>query len=218
MPFLGLTPALVARGLVMTGNARLVIGLVWAIFVVFTVHSLDFPGSVPRFKATSGGQDLLDTHPSFDLDGVYQRLEAYGEEGREAYSFRLATVDVLLPLSVLPFLYLFMAKAAARLSLQRGMRRVLLAIPFTYLLFDLAENAALFVLLDNYPERMPVLALLLPYLTLIKRLASVAGFLLPAILLLYATVREHDRRRRLDDSRANDSTREVLVKTDEEET
>lgn len=75
---------------------------------MFSVHALDFPGSVPNFRNRSGGGILLDIKPAFSEAGVYERLDSYGEEGRRIYSFRNATVDVVLPLSLLPFLFLFM--------------------------------------------------------------------------------------------------------------
>jgi len=87
-------------------NGKIVaMAFVWAALVVFVVHFVDFPGSVPNFRDVSGGGTLLDASPAFTADGVYQRLAAHGEEGRQNYSFRNITVDILLPLSVLPFLF-----------------------------------------------------------------------------------------------------------------
>lgn len=69
-----------------------VAALVWAVLVVFAVHFLDFPGSVPDFRQASRGGTLLDVSPVFTVDGTYERLGKYGDEGRSNYSFRNVTV------------------------------------------------------------------------------------------------------------------------------
>jgi hypothetical protein len=95
----------------MTTRTVFTAAIIWALFVVVAVHFLDFPGSVPDFQRASGGGKLLDATPAFSATGVYDRLGGYGADGRRNYSFRNVTVDVLLPLSVLPFLFLFMRRA-----------------------------------------------------------------------------------------------------------
>ena len=92
----------------------LLIATVVAVTVVVAVHTLDFPGSVPRFEKISGGGVLLDAVPAFSVDDVYARLAGYGEEGRAGYAFRNLTVDVLLPLSMLPFLFLVIWRGSRR--------------------------------------------------------------------------------------------------------
>jgi hypothetical protein len=84
----------------MTTQKTFVIAGVWALLVVLAVHFLQFPGSVPDFTRASGGGVLLDASPAFTPDATFERLAAYGEAGRQNYSFRNVTVDVLLPLSV----------------------------------------------------------------------------------------------------------------------
>ena len=154
-----------------------------ALLVVFAVHFLNFPGSVPRFKETSGGGVLLDVSPAFSVDAVYKRLADYGAEGRKSYSFRNVTVDVILPLSILPFLFLLMRRAVTSLRPRRSLRVLLLSVPFVYVLFDLAENAAVLALLANYPERMDLLAGSLPYVTVVKRVASLLAIIIPLAIL-----------------------------------
>ena len=111
-----------------------VLALLAAVLVVFAVHFMDFPGSVPNFVRASGGGVLLDVRPSFSEEEIYQRLAGYGEEGRQNYTFRNLTVDLVLPLSVLPFLLLFMLRAVKRLSLGGVIRTLLLFLPFVYVI------------------------------------------------------------------------------------
>lgn len=150
-----------------------------ALVVVFVVHFVDFPGSVPRFKEASGGGVLLDQSPSFSVDEIYSRLSDYGGEGRKEYAFRNVTVDILLPLSLLPFLFLLILSAIRPLQFNRSLRVLLLSLPFVYVIFDFAENADVLVLLRNYPRRMDVLALVLPYVTSVKRAASLLAVFVP---------------------------------------
>jgi hypothetical protein len=154
----------------------------WAFLAVYGVHFLHFPGSVPDFEQVTNGSKLLDVAPSFTVAGVYEQLEGYGDEGRRNYAFRNVTVDVALPLSLLPFLWLFMRAATAWLP-SRGLRVALIAIPFIYVAFDLVENAAVLTLLRSYPSRMEFLAASLPYVTMVKRVASLLAVFGPLIML-----------------------------------
>ena len=160
------------------------VAFAWAFLAVYAVHFLDFHGSVPDFERTSARGQLLDVTPSFTVPGVYDRLEGYGEEGRRNYAFRNITVDVALPVSLLPFLWLFMRAATTRIR-SRGLRVAWLAIPFIYVAFDLAENATVLSLLSNYPSRLELLAAALPYMTTVKRVASLLAIFAPLVMLAF---------------------------------
>jgi hypothetical protein len=167
----------------MTKYSILAFATAWAFLVVFAIHFLNFPGSVPRFQELSSGGILLDQVPSFTVDSTYRRLSDYGEVARQSYAFRNLTVDILLPLSVLPFLFLLMLRAVTSLQLNRFLRGLLISVPFAYVIFDFAENAAVLVLLHNYPERMNLLAGILPYVTSVKRAASLLAILVPLAII-----------------------------------
>ena len=173
----------------MTNRKLLALTFLVAVLVVFVVHALDFYGSVPNFTRSSGGGTLLDTKPSFSEEEIYARLQDYGEEGRRLYFFRNVTVDVLLPLSLLPFLFLFMREALKALDLGPVSRVVLISLPFAYVAFDFAENAAVLALLAAFPERVHPLASVLPYLTLVKRTASILALIVPVAVLSFGFVR-----------------------------
>jgi hypothetical protein len=165
-----------------------------AFLVVFGVHALDFYGSVPNFVKASRGGVLLDIKPAFAEADLYARLERYGEEGRKIYSFRNVSVDAVLPLSLLPFLFLFMREALKVLHLGRLPATVLLSVPIAYVVFDFAENAAVLGLLARFPDRVHFLAAVLPYLTVVKRTASIMALLIPFVVLTFAFVRRRLRR------------------------
>lgn len=173
----------------MTSQRTFLLAFAWAFLIVFAVHVLDFPGSVPNFTKVSGGGTLLDALPAFTPIQTYQRLAAYGEAGRQNYSFRNVTVDVLLPLSVFPLLFLLARRALTRVPMRRVLGTLLLSLPFVYVTFDLLENAAVLGLLAHYPEHLVLLASTLPYVTMIKRAASLLAVALPMSLLTFQFVR-----------------------------
>jgi hypothetical protein len=160
-----------------------------AALVVFAVHALDFPGSVPNFVRSSGGGVLLDVKPSFSEEETYQRLSAYGEQGRNNYAFRNLTIDVLLPLAVFPALFLLMLHALDRSSPGRVTRAFLYSLPLIYVIFDFAENGTVLLLLSYFPDRMHFLAGILPYLTVIKRTASLLSLAVPLVIFSVVLVR-----------------------------
>jgi hypothetical protein len=180
---------------VMNTRTVFLVASVWALLVVGAVHSLQFRGSVPDFTRASGGGVLLDAVPAFTPDATYERLTGYGEEGRRNYSFRNLTIDVLLPLSVLPFLWLLIRRAASGSKLTRPLRAFLLALPFVYVAFDVLENASVLALLAEYPGRLNMLAASLPYTTVIKRAASLLALAIPLGLFGFELVRRRQLQR-----------------------
>ena len=115
---------------------------IWA-FLVGACGSLSsIPRKRDRLQSREWRSILLDAQPAFTPDGVYGRLAGYGEAGRRNYSFRNMTTDVLLPLSVLPFLFLPIRRALSRYSLSPVVRSLLLSVPVAYAVFDLLENAS----------------------------------------------------------------------------
>lgn len=174
----------------------LALSFVAALAIFIAVHFLYFRGSVPEFVETSRGGVLLDMKPEFSEDGVYERIAAYGKPGRASYVFRLFTTDVLLPLGLLPFLLLFTFRALNQTSLGNAARGLLLSMPIAYVVFDLAENASLAAILAAFPDRLHVTAAVLPYLTAVKRAASLLSLFLPLLIYLFAFVRTQARKAR----------------------
>ena len=72
-----------------------------------------------------------------------------------------------------------MFRAIRSLQVNQSLRVLLLSLPFVYVIFDFAENADVLVLLYNYPRRMDAVAGLLPYVTSVKRVASLLALFVP---------------------------------------
>jgi len=166
----------------MTSRRAVLIAFGVALAAFVGTHLLPIPGSVHQLTAAMGGQPILDMKPSFSADETYQRLAAFGEAGRAAYRRTVVTTDVVFPFCVLAFLFLLARYTADRLNPSRPLRVLLLAVPIICFLSDMAENAGIFVMLSDFPERHELVASYLGYLTVIKRVSQVASIVLPAIL------------------------------------
>lgn len=166
----------------MTSRSIFVFAFIWAALVVVAVHTADFPGSVPNFRDESGGGILLDVKAAFTPDEIYGRFDGYGEQGRRNYSFRNRTVDILLPLSVLPF-FLLLARRSLPAGSRLFARWMVSAVPWLYVLFDFVENATVLRLLAAYPDRLNALANTLAYTTILKRTASLLALVIPLAML-----------------------------------
>ena len=115
---------------------------------------------------------------------MYQRLAAYGDNGREAYSRMMLSTDIVFPLSVLAFLFVLSSYSAQKMVLPRTLRWLLLALPFAYFLSDMIENVSIFTLLSDYPERHEFIGDTLGYVTVFKRVVQAAAFAMPIALFI----------------------------------
>jgi hypothetical protein len=171
-----------------TSRRSVLIAFAVALTVFAGTHLLPMPGTVHELMAVTGGQPILDLKPSFSAPELYARLGAFGEGGRALYSRMLVTSDLVFPLAIFAFLFLLGRYAAGQLSPSRPARGLLTALPFVYLLSDMAENATIVLILADFPERTAIAAWV-AYLTTSKRIGQVGGLLLPLILFFAAEAR-----------------------------
>jgi len=175
----------------MTENRIFYVALTVAVIVFALIHFVPFAGSVPHFMRITGGGALFDTKIPSSTSDLYERLEGYGEEGRKEYVFRNLTTDILLPLAMLPALFLGTRRVNRRFAL-RVTGTVLLALPFAYVALDLVENLTVISLIAHYPERQPELATALPIVTMLKRFAVFTSLLslLGGLVMTFALKRK----------------------------
>ncbi len=165
------------------------------LMVVFTAtHLLPIPGSLSDVVAAAGGQAILDQQPAFSTEEIYQRLDAFGQTGRELYKWFLVTTDVIFPLSLLAFLFLLARYTSQQLAPPSALRGLLLVLPFAFFALDMIENLSIFLMLSDYPERHQLTGRLLGYVTIVKRLSMYAAVLLPLALFIFAGVRRLRKR------------------------
>jgi hypothetical protein len=158
--------------------------IVVAVFLV--THVLRFPGSLPYLMEVTEGREILDQQASFSSEETYQRLGAFGERGRQMYMRTLLTVDIIFPLGVFIFLFLWSRYASEQIGV-KSLGYALRGLPVAYLAVDFLENLSVAAMLLNYPERLEFVGDWIGYLTQGKRIAMFGSLLLPGIVLLIAT-------------------------------
>lgn len=146
------------------------------IFVLFT--ALVLPGQSTRAEVqtrTAGSPDMSFFYTS---DELYQMAEAYGQVGREAYIHARFTFDLVWPLVYTIFLatvisWLFQ-KAFAPESLWQRMNLV----PVLAALCDYLENIFTSLVMLQFPNRMPLVAMLASVFTMGKWILIGGSFVL----------------------------------------
>lgn len=158
-------------------------GIALAIFVL--THLAPIPGGLRDLMSVNGGHAILDQQPELSAQGVYERLDAFGEEGRALYQRFLLTTDIVFPIGLLVFMSLFARFSAERLGSWPLLRVLLPVVALTWFAFDMIENLSIVALLSNYPVRNDTVASYLGVVTLAKRFMLIASILMPTALLLY---------------------------------
>jgi hypothetical protein len=148
-------------------------------------HALGTHGGARAVEEALGGRPIFDQRPSFSVDEVYARIEAFGAAGRAAYQRMTFTSDLVFPLALFAFLLQLTRYVSERVpTLSPLAKKGLLLVPLAWLLADFAENWTVFQLLEHFPARDDTLASRLGVVTHVKfglLLASVAS---PAALSL----------------------------------
>lgn len=173
-----------------------IIALLVLLSVFVLTHVVKFPGSIPYLREVVHGQPILDMKPSFSSAETYQRLESFGEIGRELYMRTMLTVDIVFPISVFIFLFLLSRYTAQRLQMKPLYGRALRSLPFIYIILDFLENLTVATLLSSYPGQHEFLAANIGYLTTGKRIAMFGAILIPVVLLVVASVSDRSKRKR----------------------
>jgi len=165
-----------------SGKAVLIaLGVMLIAFV--TSHIIDMPGSLRHLMAATGGQPILDLKPSFSADEVYERIAQFGETGRLLYRQMILTMDLAFPVCLFSFVLLLARYTNNRTAPGAALRWILLAAPFGFFIPDAIENASVFKILTDFPQRHEGLANSLGYLTVLKRVSIYVALALPLILL-----------------------------------
>ncbi len=164
-------------------TALIAFGIALVIFVL--THLAPIPGNLKDLMVVNGGQAILDQVPAFSTQAVYDRLAAFGTDGRASYQRFLLTTDIVFPLGLLAFLFLFARFAAERFSGWRALPTLLPLVPVMWFALDMMENLSIVALLADYPAQNDFIASYLGLITLAKQYALVASILAPVALLIY---------------------------------
>jgi nucleoside-diphosphate-sugar epimerase len=123
---------------------------------------LHFKWSIPNMLTLSKGLPLLDMRFTYTPDDTYRLFEMLGLEGRQTYLQLIWSVDILIPLLSMVFLWA---------ALSRGVFRKWRGFALAGGVFDYMENIAITSLLLFYPDRTDGLAYVAATLTSLKFLA-----------------------------------------------
>jgi hypothetical protein len=141
-------------------------------------------------------EDLANGAPKPDLRFGYSTAEldqifsAYGEEGRRLYGWNLLA-DTPFPIFGGLAGVLFVLAAFS----DSPWRRLLAAVPLTFLVTDLIENALLFGLAQAYPPLSEPVAAVASLITQIKRTAFYGTVALMVISALWLMIKNLSHRR-----------------------
>lgn len=171
----------------MTSGTTVLTAFGAAVVVFILTHIAPIPGTLRDLMAVNGGHPILDQLPAFSTQAVYDRLDAFGADGRALYQRFLLTTDIVFPLGLLVFLFLFARFSAERFGGWRGLPTLLPLVPVMWFALDMMENLSIVALLADYPEQNDFIASHLGLITLAKRYALGLSILAPAALLLYTT-------------------------------
>ena len=175
----------------MTSGRTVVIAFGVALIIFFLTHFTPIPGTLNDLMSVNGGHAILDQQPVFSTQAVYDRLDAFGTDGRALYQRFLLTTDIVFPLGLLAFLFLFARFSAEGFVGWHVLRTLLPLVPVIWFALDMMENLSIVALLADYPAQNDLIASNLGLITLAKRYALVASILTPAALLIYATGKRH---------------------------
>lgn len=171
----------------MTSRRTVLIAFGITLVIFIATHVAPIPGNLRDLMVVNGGHAILDQAPAFSTEAVYDRLDAFGANGRALYQRFLLTTDIVFPLGLLAFLFLLARFSAQRLDGWRALQTFLPFVPVLWFGLDVTENLSIVALLSDYPEQNAFVASHLGIITLAKRYALVLSILAPAALLFYAT-------------------------------
>lgn len=155
----------------------------FAIFI--STHLLPFFGGSKALSIVSKGKPLFDQRPVFTNLEFYERLNSFGEVGREMYLRFTYTVDILFPLAFLSFLILLILFISKKSLITKRVSLRLLLFPLIWFFLDMLENSILFFLIYQFPIEHDFLSAKLGFVTLGKFCFLLLSLLLPGIAIIY---------------------------------
>ena len=185
------------KSLRFTTGVKSLIAFLVLLLLFFITHFLKFPGSVGYLREITHGQNTLDLQASFSSVETYQRLEAFGEVGRQMYMRTMLTVDLIFPVSMFIFLFLFSKYASQRWGLKPSFGKALSSLSIAYVTLDFLENLTIFFLLSNFPNRLEFMGSYIGFLTAGKRISMMGAIFIPVILLVVGKVSGRFRKMRI---------------------
>jgi len=156
--------------------------ILWAVFVAFNL--LVVGPAYSRIETLSGGVEALDFLIVYRPEKAFERVAAYGAEGRPYYATIALTVDTLFPLLMALTFGLTLARLYRRAFSREGVLHRALFVPLGTMVADLLENVGIVTMLLSHPRRPLAVALLTSSFSTVKWTAATAESLLIVIGLI----------------------------------
>lgn len=113
-------------------------------------------------------QPVLDLRYGYTPDAAYGYIDTLGMSGRFAYIRNLLVLDYVHPLLYALFVSSLTAYLFMKIKPRFEWVKLLSLVPFVPMLCDFIENVLLIVLVNNYPDQMPVVVHVTGGLTIAK--------------------------------------------------
>lgn len=128
-----------------------------------------FPWRSARLKEIAGRDvGIVDTMFAYTPDQVYQKISAYGVQGRQLYALTELTIDLVYPVLYNLFLILTTTLVFRQVFPGQSAWQKLRYLPFAVWASDYAENICIAILLLSYPQQLNVLAWVASFFTTTK--------------------------------------------------
>lgn len=135
--------------------------------VIIPINALLYP-LINQEIAKESGLGRVDNLFFFTPNLLFERVQAYGPDGRQAYLFSITAMDFLYPiLYALLFSFILTLVLRAGFSPEKPLRGMQL-FPFGMLVFNYLENIAIAVILLLYPAQPILLAWIASAATTLK--------------------------------------------------
>jgi hypothetical protein len=147
------------------------------IFLLFI--ALVLPGQALMVEENVGDTGSPDMSFYYSADDLYQRADAYGEEGRRSYIKERFTFDLIWPLVYTMFLSMGISWVFTRAFTASSLWQRANLAPVVGAVFDYLENVSTSLVMARYPNATAILDVLAGVFTLVKW-----GFIIGSFLFL----------------------------------
>lgn len=182
-----------SKQLKMVKGKSVLLAMAMFLLTFIVTHFAPIPNGVSQLHELTNGMPLFDQSPLFAEDKVYQRLTEYGAVARSAYQQFTYTTDLVFPLAMVLFLFLFNTFVAQKSGLGKHHRILLQSIPLIWFALDLSENLMTFILIEQYPRPTAFIATASGYITVGKFTFLLTSFMAPALVMFRALARSHTK-------------------------
>lgn len=150
--------------------------LALVIFLLFTVLVLPVQATGTEMVGNSPGSP--DTSFFYSVDDLYRMAEAYGQAGRDAYLRARFTFDLIWPLVYTIFLVTGISWVSQKAFPPESLWQRLNLAPILAALFDYLENICTSLVMSQFPNRLPLVAVLASLFTMAKWILLGCSFVL----------------------------------------